>query len=91
MLYVIYTAESLYLDDKMGIYQNVCSINIKCILCFFIGVNDEGYVQYLQGKEGWLIGLCCLTPLSTIFQLYCGSQFYCKSKPEYPEKTTDLL
>jgi len=29
-------------------------------------------------------------PLSTIFQLYRGSQFYLWRKPEYPEKTTDL-
>jgi len=42
-------------------------------------------LEKLDGFELW-----CLTPLSTISQLYRGCEFYCWGEPEYPDETIDL-
>ena len=48
------------------------------------------YILIIYSKDKGLIDWC-LMPLSTIFQLYRGCQFYWCRKLEYLEKTTDLL
>ena len=59
-----------------------------CIRSIFEQKNQMlKYTMYNLGLE---LGLWRLTPPSTIFQLYHGSQFYWWRKPEYLDKTTDL-
>ena len=57
--------------ELFWLYNNYCQ-NLLC----FNGIFIVHYIIESKGDEVWLYGLWCLTPLSIIFRLYQGSQFY---------------
>jgi hypothetical protein len=71
--------------------ENMLQINrmksLDCILSRKVVLKN--YLKY--DKLVSYYWFCRFYGISTIFQLYRGDQFYWWRKPEYPEKTTDLV
>jgi hypothetical protein len=68
---------------KFCLYFSITFWNCSMFFLFYFFLSWIGRQLY---PTFWL-WIWCLTPLSTIVQLYRGGQFYCWRKPDYTEKS----
>ena len=88
----------MYVRGYLQGSENGPVVTIELIDCFHHNEQKwtKHYISLIPDLcrlvEQWIRGYMAMVfnSLSTICQIYCGSQFYWWRKPEYPEKSTDL-
>ena len=81
----LFTLSCVQEQQKLSEFSSVVPWQVWNKLLSVVKFCIKGHILIRGGGRG----LWCLTWLSKIFQLYRGGRFYWK--PEYLEKTTDLL